>query len=290
MPVLSSILRYVRGAPWISVDLQYQMAWVRLGKDEQGRRLLVTTMLHPIVWKFWFHIATFTGARGGGLRCEARRVGWSTPKVGLSHPGMPRQAAGCRGAVEALRIKSCHVPPKLTKLGIRVTMAYLDFPRDPNRDGGITHPMNPMFGRGKADGSQRLTLEAGRGLVGDGCTSWPWTGENRWSWVCLFQTGVLRTMDSPDKMMQHLDASNKNAVFFWIYPTRIIGWTQSSIDQPQAAFIHNCRSPGGAGRAKKSADGCLLFIAGWKGQEKGSGQTVVMWIYLNLFYRVATFV
>lgn len=26
----------------------YQMAWVKSGKDEQGRRLLVTTMLHPM--------------------------------------------------------------------------------------------------------------------------------------------------------------------------------------------------------------------------------------------------
>ena len=77
----------------------YQMAWVKSGKDEQGRRLLVTTMLHPSMKILVPHRIH---------RCERWRTAvWGStgrvvpPKAGLSHPGMPRQAASCRGAVEA---------------------------------------------------------------------------------------------------------------------------------------------------------------------------------------------
>ena len=102
--------------------------------------------------------------------------------------------------------------------------------------------INPMFGRGKADGSQRLTLEAGRGLVGDGCTSWPWTGENRWSWVCFFQTDLNKTWSSSN------DLPNEN---YWLNPKQHWSAPSTTIAAPWG---------GGAGRAKKSADGCLMLF------------------------------
>jgi hypothetical protein len=68
-------------------------------------------------------------------------------------------------------------------------------------------------------------------------------------------------MDSPDKMMQHLDASNKNAVFF--------GSTQRELlVEPKAALISpkqhssTIAAPRG-GRAGKKISGWLFVVHCW---------------------------
>ena len=218
----------------------YQMAWVKSGKDEQGRHLLVTTMLHPSMKILVPHRHIH--------RCERWRTAvWGStgrvvpPKAGLSHPGMPRQAAGCRGAVEALRIKSCHVPPKLTKLGIRVTMASLDFPRDPNRiqSWWWNHPPNESIWIPCLDVARRMApsaspLKLAEALLVMAARAGPGQAKideagcvfSRQIWT---KPGVLRT----------------------IYPTRIIGWTQSIPKQHWSApsSIHpQLPLPGGGGQ------------------------------------------
>ena len=180
-------------------------------------------------------------------------------------------------------------------------MASLDFPRDPNRDGGITHPMNPYeshvwTARRMAPSASPLKLA--EALLVMAARAGPGQAKIDEAGCVFFQTDLNKNWSSSNNgFTRQNDATSgckqqKRSFFFWIYPTRIIGWTQSIPKQhwsaPSSIHPQLPLPGGGAGRAKKSADGCLLFIAGWKGQEKGSGQTGVMWIYLNLFYRVAT--
>lgn len=73
-------------------------------------------------------------------------------------------------------------------------------------------------------------------------------------------------MDSPDKMMQHLDASNKNAVFFLDLPNENY-WLNPK--HPKAALISpkqhssTIAAPRGGGRAGKKISGWLFVVHCW---------------------------
>ena len=153
-------------------------------------------------------------------------------------------------------------------------MASLDFPRDPNRDGGITHPMNPYeshvwTARRMAPSASPLKLAeallvmAARAGPGQAKIDEAGCVFSRQIWT---KTGVLRTMDSTRQNDATSGCKQQKRSFFFGSTQRELlvepKASQSSIDQPQAAFIHNCRSPGG-GRAGKKISGWLFVVHCW---------------------------